>query len=138
MAVYFFTEDVSVKTIQRRSISAWIKGCISDYGKKCGNITIIFCSDEYLKGINIQYLKHDFYTDIITFNYNDGLLIHSDIFISTERVAENAASFGVSFQEELYRVIIHGILHLLGFSDETEEQKVQMRQLENSYLTKII
>ena len=103
-------------------------------GKKTGNITYIFCDDEYLLEVNKQYLQHDYYTDVITFDYVENDLISGDIFISTDRVRENALAFGSSETEELHRVIIHGALHLLGLKDKSEKEASQMRQAENEAL----
>ena len=118
----------------RTKIKQWIKQVIEAKGKKTGNITYIFCDDEYLLEVNKQYLKHDYYTDVITFDYVENDLISGDIFISTDRVRENALAFGSSETEELHRVIIHGALHLLGLKDKSEKEASQMRQAENEAL----
>jgi probable rRNA maturation factor len=136
MAINYFIEDVENIKIQKRIISGWIKKCIDYYRKKTGNINFIFCSDEFLKDINIQYLKHDYYTDIITFNYNEGLVLSGDIYISTDRVYENSVQFKVSFLNELLRVIIHGVLHLVGFNDNSQKDKNEMRKIEEFWLSK--
>lgn len=111
--------------------SGWISRIIVSEQKQEGEINYIFCSDEYLLNINKQYLNHDFYTDIISFDYTIGNEINGDIFISTERVAENAQEYNVSFQEEIQRVMAHGILHYCGYKDKTQEQEAQMRNKEN-------
>ena len=103
-------------------------------GKSVGNVNYLFCDDEYLLGVNRQYLDHDTYTDIITFDYVAGGLISGDILISYERVGENAAKFGVPFEQELHRVIVHGVLHLLGQGDKSDEESAQMRRLEEEAL----
>ena len=136
MAINFFIEDVENIKIQKRMISNWIKECIGSYDKKAGSINFIFCSDEFLKDINIQYLKHDYYTDIITFNYNEGLVLSGDIYISTDRVHENCLHFNVSFLNELLRVIIHGVLHLVGFNDHSKKEKNEMHKLEELWISK--
>lgn len=118
----------------RTKIKQWIKQVIEAKGKKTGNITYIFCDDEYLLEVNKQYLQHDYYTDVITFDYVENDLISGDIFISTDRVRENALAFGSSETEELHRVIIHGALHLLGLKDKSEKEASQMRQAENEAL----
>lgn len=118
----------------RTKIKQWIKQVIEAKGKKMGNITYIFCDDEYLLEVNKQYLQHDYYTDVITFDYVENDLISGDIFISTDRVRENALAFGSSETEELHRVIIHGALHLLGLKDKSEKEASQMRQAENEAL----
>ncbi len=108
----------------------WIKRVISSEGKKTGEISFIFCDDEYLLEMNQKYLDHDTYTDIISFDSSVGNILNGDIFISTERVAENANSYEVEFSEELKRVIIHGVLHLCGYKDKTEEEEQLMRKKE--------
>lgn len=111
--------------------SAWIEAIITERGGKTGAINYIFCGDDYLHQMNVEYLDHDTLTDIITFPYEYFPLISGDLFISTERVADNAADREIGFEEELHRVIIHGILHLCGQGDKTEEEAAEMRQLEN-------
>lgn len=133
MAIQFsFQTNYPLKS--RTKIKQWIKQVIEAKGKKTGNITYIFCDDEYLLGVNKQYLQHDYYTDVITFDYVENDLISGDIFISTDRVRENALAFGSSETEELHRVIIHGALHLLGLKDKSEKEASQMRQAENETL----
>jgi len=134
MAIQFFYEDVDDLKLTKKSLVIWLKQVIDKFKRKTGSINYIFCSDEYLKNINIEYLQHDYYTDIITFNYNEGNKINSDIYISVDRVKENAIEFGVDFGTELRRVIVHGILHLVGNNDESEIQKKQMRALEDECL----
>lgn len=101
---------------------------------RLGDINIIFCSDPYILNINLQYLSHDYFTDIITFDYSQKPVISGDLFISVDSVRENAAFYGTEFQEELHRVIVHGILHLIGYDDHTEPDIAQMRSKENYYL----
>ena len=133
MAIQFsFQTNYPLKS--RTKIKQWIKQVIDAKGKKTGNITYIFCDDEYLLEVNKQYLQHDYYTDVITFDYVENDLISGDIFISTDRVRENALAFGSSETEELHRVIIHGALHLLGLKDKSEKEASQMRQAENEAL----
>ena len=133
MAIQFsFQTNYPLKS--RTKIKQWIKQVIEAKGKKTGNITYIFCDDEYLLEVNKQYLQHDYYTDVITFEYVENDLISGDIFISTDRVRENALAFGSSETEELHRVIIHGALHLLGLKDKSEKEASQMRQAENEAL----
>lgn len=116
-------------------ITDWISYIINDLGKKTGEINYIFCTDEYLLKINTEYLNHHYYTDIITFdNSDDTEVIESDMFISYERVKENAEKLNVSTENELYRVMIHGVLHLLGFKDKTDTEQQEMRQKENECL----
>ena len=133
MAIQFsFQTNYPLKS--RTKIKQWIKQVIETKGKKTGNITYIFCDDEYLLEVNKKYLQHDYYTDVITFDYVENDLISGDIFISTDRVRENALAFGSSETEELHRVIIHGALHLLGLKDKSEKEASQMRQAENEAL----
>lgn len=133
MAIQFsFQTNYPLKS--RTKIKQWIKQVIEAKEKKTGNITYIFCDDEYLLEVNKQYLQHDYYTDVITFDYVENDLISGDIFISTDRVRENALAFGSSETEELHRVIIHGALHLLGLKDKSEKEASQMRQAENEAL----
>ncbi|SHF71760.1 rRNA maturation RNase YbeY [Salegentibacter echinorum] len=113
------------------AISAWIKKVISSEGKSLGEINYIFCDDDYLYKINLRFLKHDTYTDIISFDNSQEDELHGDIFISTDRVTENAREYNVDFSEELKRVIIHGILHLCGYKDKTESEATLMRQKED-------
>jgi probable rRNA maturation factor len=108
----------------------WLKKVIASEGKKTGEISFIFCNDEYLLEINKKYLDHDTYTDIISFDNTLGKILQGDIFISTDRVAENAKTFDVNYDEELKRVMVHGILHFAGYKDKTEEEKSLMRQRE--------
>lgn len=134
MAIHYFTEDIDMVKIPKRKISDWIKNCILSHGKFVGEINFIFCSDEYLKEMNVQYLKHNYYTDIITFNYNEEDYISGDIFISIDRVTDNSEKFKVFFFEELLRVLIHGVLHLLGFEDGTVQLKDNMHRNEDIWL----
>ncbi|WP_461533985.1 rRNA maturation RNase YbeY [Sinomicrobium sp.] len=105
----------------------WINRAIVSEGKETGEISYIFCDDEYLLSLNQKYLDHDTLTDIISFDYTEGDIIHGDIYISVERVRDNAADFNIAFEEELRRVVIHGVLHYCGYKDKTEEEKVVMR-----------
>ncbi|WP_245994948.1 rRNA maturation RNase YbeY [Mangrovibacterium diazotrophicum] len=120
--------------MERRKIKTWISSVIASENKKIGSINFIFCSDEYLLQVNKQYLDHDYFTDIITFDYVEGKLISGDIFVSVDRVSENADKFQVSFDEELRRILVHGVLHLLGYPDKEPEQKKVMTQKEDHYL----
>src|SRR6478736_3257897 len=110
--------------------SDWISSVISSEGKKEGEINYIFCDDNYLHKINVEYLQHDTLTDIISFDYSVGSELNGDIFVSTERVRENAQDFNVPFDEELRRVIIHGVLHYCGYKDKSEEDEQKMRMKE--------
>lgn len=138
MSISYHSEDVAIPKFSKRDITKWVKNVITIEGKKTGDISIIFCSDEYLLDVNKRYLEHDYYTDIITFDYVEDLVISGDIFISVDRITENANTFAVSFSEELYRILIHGILHLLGFKDKEPTEKSIMTENENKYLKLLI
>ena len=120
------------------SFIRWIKNVISEENKELGEVNYIFCDDKYLLRKNIKYLDHDTLTDIITFNYCEGDIISSDIMISIERVMENSSIFENSFSEELNRVMIHGILHLIGYNDKTDGEKEIIRKKEDYYVNKFV
>ncbi|HEY0899783.1 MAG TPA: rRNA maturation RNase YbeY [Sphingobacteriaceae bacterium] len=135
--VHFFSEDLVFTLKQKTNVRNWIQSTIIAEGYALDELNFIFCSDTYLLTINQQYLDHDTYTDIITFdNSEEEDRITGDIFISVERVRENANHFGVAFEDELHRVIIHGTLHLLGYPDKTKAEKTRMTQKEDEYLAK--
>ena len=117
-------------------ISEWISKTIEAENCKEGEINYIFCSDDYLHKINVQFLNHDTLTDIISFDYSVGKELHGDIYISVERVMENASEYSVKFEDELARVLIHGILHFSGYKDKSEDETKQMRAKEDFYLDK--
>ena len=129
--ITIFNEDVDFQDYSVEEKTKWINSIISNYSKIPGELTYIFCSDGYLLNLNIEHLNHDTLTDIITFDYTKTGIISGDIFISIDRIEENAKKFQVSFQEELNRVMAHGVLHLIGFKDKTDEEKKEMRQAEN-------
>lgn len=134
MSINFYAEDVTIPKFGKKVISGWLKEVIISNGKRTGDISVIFCSDEYLLNVNKRFLDHDYYTDIVTFDYVEGDKISGDIFISVDRIADNASTYNVSFSDELYRVLVHGILHLLGYKDKTVEEKNEMTENENNYL----
>ena len=136
MAITFHKEGVSL-SINTTQISTWLSACIANLGYNLGELSIIFCCDEYLLDINKKHLNHDFYTDIITFNYNVEKKLNGDLFISVDRVKDNAILFKENFNVELFRVIIHGVLHLCGFNDKTIDEQKEMRSKENHYLSLI-
>ena len=115
----------------------WLKKSVNSLGFTIGELSFIFCSDEYIKKINIKYLSHHFFTDVITFDYSKEKLLFGDVYISIERVKENSKTYKTSFNEEMFRVIIHGVLHLCGFDDKTKEEKSLMRSKENDFLSSI-
>lgn len=134
--IHFFNEDVAYTLKGKTKLKTWLAEIIKIEGKKAGDINIIFCSDEYLLGVNKQYLNHDYYTDIITFNYNTDK-INGDLFISIDRVDENAKTNNVPRETELLRVMAHGVLHLLGYKDKTEAEIEEIREKENYYLERV-
>jgi probable rRNA maturation factor len=134
--IEFFSEDVEFELNNPEQVAEWISDIIERHERELSNLTYIFCSDEYLHEINVEYLDHDTLTDVITFNNADEEgIIEGDVFISIDRVRDNALDHGTSFDDELHRVIIHGVLHLLGFKDKTEEQEALMRKEEDSSLS---
>ncbi|KAA6333067.1 Endoribonuclease YbeY [termite gut metagenome] len=135
MPIIYQTEKVEMPAIQKRAIALWIKTVAGAYGKKVGDIAYIFCSDEKILEINRQYLQHDYYTDVITFDYTEGNKISGDLFISLDTVKTNAQHYHTAYKNELHRVIIHGILHLCGINDKTPEERTLMEESENKALT---
>ena len=131
--IEFFSET-EFEFSDEDSVKDWVTKTIVSEGFKEGDLTFIFCDDEYLYKINLEFLNHDTLTDIITFDYTLGKEIHGEIYISIDRGKENASEFQVSFEEELHRVIIHGVLHLCGYKDKSEADESQMRSKENFYL----
>lgn len=134
--IIYNIEDIDFQLPSEAPLSIWIEKTIQSEGKKLGNVSYIFCSDDYLHEMNVEYLAHDTLTDVITFPYNRNP-IEGDIFISIDRVRDNAQDLGVSFDIELHRVMIHGVLHLCGYKDETDEEEALMRQKEDEYLAQL-
>ena len=132
--INFYEEDANAHLRNRRVIKQWIKEIISSYKFSLGNISYIFCSDDYLLNINRQYLSHDYYTDVITFDYDEDNIVSGDIFISVDTVKSNSEQYSVSYNSELYRVIIHGVLHLCGLKDKSPEDAKLMREAEEKSL----
>jgi rRNA maturation RNase YbeY len=135
MAIAYYTENVKMPPIKRRIVSAWIKSVADNYGKKIGNISYIFCSDEKILEVNQQYLQHDYYTDIITFDYTEGDMLSGDLFISLDTVRSNAKKYETAYIEELHRTLIHGILHLCGINDKGPGEREIMEKNENIALS---
>lgn len=131
----FFYEEVDFKLNNEQKTQSWVEQTVINENKTLGEINYIFCSDPYLLEINKEHLNHDTFTDIVTFNYCEGNIISTDIFISVDRVKENALTFNTLFDNELHRVIIHGILHLVGYDDKSDSEKKIMRAKEDFYLT---
>ena len=133
--ILFFNEDINFKFQGKNNFKAWLKKVVDKEGFKIKDLNYIFCSDTYLHKINVEYLQHDTFTDIITFDISeDDSIIAGDIFISIDRVKENSKSLKTVFEEELRRVIVHGLLHLCGYGDHSAEEKVKMRHLEDKYI----
>ena len=134
MVRYFF-EDTSFNFKPKAPTKLWLRTVAGSESRKLGNVNIIFCSDNYILDINMKYLQHDYFTDIITFDYCEKNTLSGDLFISVDSVRENALLYGApSFEDELNRVIVHGLLHLIGYDDHSDEQVAVMRQKENYYL----
>jgi probable rRNA maturation factor len=131
--IIFNVEDIDFELPDTKGVIAWINRVVEGEGKRIGTVSYIFCSDNYLLELNREYLKHDTLTDIITFPYAKAP-IEGDVFISIDRVRDNAKDFGVAFEQELKRVIIHGVLHLCGYGDKTKAQAAVMRQKEDAAL----
>ncbi len=134
MAITYHAEDIKVPELKKRITSEWIKEVANSYEKRVGDIAYIFCSDAKILEVNQQYLQHDYYTDIITFDYTEGNRISGDLFISLDTVRTNADQFAQSYEEELYRTIIHGILHLCGINDKGPGEREIMEAAENKAL----
>jgi rRNA maturation RNase YbeY len=133
--IHFTTQDIEMPTLDQSSIRRWIKTIAAHYGFAVGTIHYVFCSDQRELEINREFLGHDYYTDVITFDYSTPTTINGDIFISLETIQSNAEMIGVSFDNELMRIIIHGILHLTGQMDKTPETKAEMTAKENHALS---
>lgn len=133
--IRYFTEDIKFEFKGKLSNNKWLRLVASSEIRKVGDINIIFCSDNYILDVNMKYLQHDYFTDIITFDYCEGNVLNGDLFISIDSVKENAEFYKTGFQDELNRVIVHGILHLIGFDDHSEEDIKIMRSKEDYYLS---
>ncbi len=134
-AKIFFHSECNFTLSKQDARSKWIVNSVNNENKIVGDLSFIFCSDKYLLEKNIKFLGHNSYTDIITFDYCEGEIINGDIFVSVERVTENANTFGVDFENELDRVLIHGVLHLAGYQDKSKEEASAMREKEDFYLS---
>ncbi len=131
-----YIEINEIPDVNPEFLFSWYTDVVSGYKKQVGDVTVIFCDDEYLLKMNREHLEHDYYTDIITFDYTEDRIVSGDLFISLDRVRENAETEGVSFQDEVHRVCVHGILHLCGLKDKSPEDELAMRTAENSALEK--
>lgn len=134
MVEVFFEDIEEVPGVNPEFLFAWYSNVCEVEGKVLGDLSLIFCSDEHLLEMNKEYLQHDYYTDIITFDYSEDSLVSGDLFISVDRVQDNADEFDVLFQDELHRVCIHGLLHLCGYKDKSDEDERIMRLKENEML----
>lgn len=132
--VNYCLQDIKFLYNRKRSTRRWLNEVAAAESKSLGDINIIFCSDAYILEINKKYLGHDYYTDIITFDYCIGSILSGDLFISIDTVRDNASFYNSTFDEELHRVIVHGILHLIGYDDKTDNERLVMRSMENRYL----
>ncbi len=136
-SINFFFEDIKPIKFHKSLLKNQLNKLIVNELKECGEISVIFCSDSYLLGMNKQYLNHDYFTDIITFDYVENSLISGDLFISFDRIKENAALYSTSLVREVFRVVFHGVLHLVGYNDKTDEEQKLMTKKENYYLGKV-
>ena len=132
--IRYFQEDIRFELKQKMQNNRWLKMVAGSEMRRLGTVNIIFCSDNYILDVNMRYLQHDYFTDIITFDYCEKDILSGDLFISIDSVRENALYYGTEFADELNRVMVHGLLHLIGYDDHTEEETAVMRQKENYYL----
>ncbi len=132
--IRYYQENNRFELKQKMRNNRWLKMVAGSEMRRLGAINIIFCSDPYILEVNLKYLQHDYFTDIITFDYCEKDILSGDLFISIDSVRENARYYGTAFEDELDRVMVHGVLHLIGYDDHTEEEIAVMRQKENYYL----
>lgn len=135
--VRFFNKDIKFELKDKLLYKRWIKSVVQEHDNRVGDVNVIFCNDPYILEINNQFLGHDYYTDIITFDYSEDDLINGELYISIDTVKANAEEYGQTFPDELNRVIIHGFLHLCGLDDHSDEDIAMMREAENSSLLKL-
>jgi len=133
--ISYFSEDIDFTLKRKTKNNQWLRLVAESEIRRIGQISIIFCSDNYILDVNQKYLGHDYFTDIITFDYCEGDRLSGDLFVSIDSVRENALEYGSSFEEELSRVMVHGVLHLIGYDDHTDEDIAVMRKKENYYLS---
>lgn len=133
--IQYFYEDTDFVFRGKTLNSKWLRLVAESEIKRIGSISVIFCSDNYILDVNQKYLQHDYFTDIITFDYCEGDRLSGDLFISVDSVRENSHEYGTEFKDELNRVIVHGLLHLIGYDDHTEEETALMRKKEDYYLS---
>ena len=133
--IRYFSEGIKFDLQGKLANNRWLRFVAEAEAKRIGDVNIIFCSDPYILDVNINYLGHDYYTDIITFDYVEGDVLSGDLFISIDSVRENASFYGTEFPTELRRVMVHGLLHLIGYDDHTPEEQKEMRSKEDYYLS---
>lgn len=136
--IYFNVEDVDLKIKGKIILRKWIKQVVESYGLKAGELSYIFCNDDKILEVNRQFLQHDYYTDIITFDYDEDGVVSGDMYISVDTVRTNAEQYAPSFERELHRVIIHGVLHLCGLKDKSPEDEKKMRAAEEQALSLLV
>lgn len=136
MSVELFYEDVEIPGLDPEFFVSWFEKVTLEEEKVLGDVTIVFCSDDYLLDVNRRHLDHDYYTDIITFDYSEWPVVSGDLFVSSDRVADNAKELEIEFKEELDRVAVHGLLHLCGYKDKSDKEELVMREKEDYYLGK--
>jgi rRNA maturation RNase YbeY len=134
----FSIEDVNVPGLDSEHFALWLDQVIVNEGFETGDVNLVFCSDEALLKMNIDFLQHDYYTDIITFDYCEDTVVNGDLFISIDRIVDNAIELNVAYSEELKRVCVHGILHLCGYKDKSSDDEKRMRSKEDFYLNKYV
>lgn len=137
MSVHYLEEDRKATGFNRTATKNWLHEVVKLEGKKPGVISYIFCSDDFLLDINVRFLQHDYYTDVISFDYTEKEVVSGDIMISVDRVKENAKNLGISYLDELKRIMVHGLLHLIGYDDTTAELKAEMSVREDLYLAMV-
>ena len=137
MSLRIFYDETDFRLKGWRKAVKILNKVIEKEGKISGDLSFIITNDERLREINIQFLEHDYYTDVITFNYNNGDIINGEVYISLERVTENASNYNVSLKSEIFRVLIHGVLHLVGYNDFVENDKIRMREMEDHWLGRV-
>jgi len=135
LTISIFKQGVSYEFPKEDIVFSWVEDTIHREGKTCGEISFILCGDEYLRELNLKYLNHDYFTDVITFDYSSGKEVSGDVFVSLDRVRDNATELEESLTNELHRVMIHGILHLCGYRDKSDAERSQMREKEDYYLS---
>ncbi|MBU2020039.1 MAG: rRNA maturation RNase YbeY [Bacteroidetes bacterium] len=133
--VEFFFEEIDDLPVNPDDTELWLVKVLKSFNNSLGDVNFIFCSDDYLLNINKEHLNHDYYTDIITFDYCDGKIVSGDLFISVDRVRDNAENLEIDFLDELHRVMVHGVLHLCGLKDKSENEAAEMRSAEDKALS---